>query len=339
MVSSQPIYLSILIPVHNQSHLLKQLLASIFTPANSNLPFEVVVCDDGSQEPIESALVLHRSLRIIRHSTPRGAAAARNSAAEKALGEVFLFLDADTVLIEGSLQHLVARFQAEADLMAINGGADLEPANPEAGFTVRYRAMIDHVQQNIRAPRECSFFTPRCGAIRKEIFFKAGRFSESFAGATVEEYEFGHRLTRFTPIRFDRKVGVKHHYSGFWKNSKNYFVRVRAWMALFMKRRQFDNYGACTGSAGLGSILALFWAPGLLLPTPLRELVVLSSLSGFFFGYRDIFGWSLRLKGPLFFLQSVLLTWWLCCLIVPGAMLGALDSVRTIAPASHRERA
>jgi hypothetical protein len=251
-----------------------------------------------------------------------------------ARGSVFLFLDADTLLNAGSLHHVITRFGAEPDLGAVNGGADIEPANPESGFTARYRALLDHVQQNIRAPEECSFFTPRCGAIRRELFLKAGRFNEAFAGATVEEYEFGHRLSQIAPIRFDAQLGVKHHYAGFWKNSRNYFTRVRGWAALFMTRRQFDNYGSATGAAGAGSVLALLWIPALALPTPFRELLALVSICGFLYGYRDVFGWSLRLKGPSFLLQSVVLTWWLCCMIVPGAALGMLGGLRTRATSS-----
>ena len=267
------------------------------------------------------------AIRLVTHTASRGAAAARNSAADHAHGAVFLFLDADTSLHAGSLPHTIDRFRADPGLAAVNGGANLDPANPKAGFTPRYRAMIDYVQQNIRAPQKCSFFTPRCGAIRRNIFFQAGRFDETFIGAAVEDYEFGHRLSGIAPIHFDERLSAKHHYAEFWKTSRKYFTRVRGWASLFMTRRKFENYGAATGAAGIGSIFGLLWIPALALPNPFREALILTSLAGFCAGYRDIFGWSLRLKGVPFLFRSVFLTWWLCCVIVPAAILGMLDGI------------
>jgi len=317
------VYLSILIPVLDQAEQLRKLLATILTPENSALPFEVIVCDDGSSEPLTVA----SPVRLIRHDVAHGASAARNTAASEAQGQVFLFLDADTLLLRGSISHVIARFQVEPDLAAINGGAHLEPADPESGFAARYRALIDHVQQNIRAPQTCSFFTTRCGAIRKELFLASGRFNERFRGATVEDYEFGHRLAGLAAIRFDPKISIQHHYGGFKRICRNYFTRVRGWTALFVKRPNFDNYGSATGAAGIGSIMGVLWLPALLLPAPMRSIAAAISFGGFFLGYRDIFFWSYRLKGLLFLVRTVAITWFLCWVIVAAAVLGALQGI------------
>jgi len=317
------VYLSVLIPARDQTPLLGKLMGTIFTPENSGLPFEVIVCDDGSLAPIQ----LDPGVNVIRRATSRGAAAARNTAASQARGEALLFLDADTLLAPGSLAHTITRFQTDPALVAINGGAHPDAANPESGFTAQYRAFIDHVQQNLRAPEECSFFTTRCGAIRRDAFFANGGFNEDFTNATVEDYEFGHRLVRVAPIRFDSKLSAQHHYGSFQATAKNYFVRVRAWASLFTRRQRFDNYGSATRAAGIGSALSLLWVPALLLPSPARELGVAVSLLAFFYGYGDIFYWSLRLKGPMFCLKSILLTWILCWVIVPAAALGMLQGI------------
>lgn len=324
MDASEAPVVSIIVPVYNQTHLLKKLIRSIVETAG-NVPYEIVVTDDGSRELVRPAIEPMPQLKILRHETSRGAAAARNTAVAASRGEILFFLDADTILIPGSMIRVGERFKNEPDLGALNGGGAADPANPEDGFTPRYRAMIDHIQQDIRAPEICSLFTPRCGVIRRKHFDAAGGFDPKFPGASVEEYEFGYRLSRVTPIRFDAKIGVRHHYAQFWKNSRNYFTRVRLWMALFFHRRRFDNFGSCTGSAGFGSIFAFLWIPFLVLPPPLSCVGVLVSLSVFAWGYRDVFYWSFRLKGPMFFIKSILITWWLCIMIVLAAILGALD--------------
>ncbi len=326
---SRPPYLSILVSVHNQSALLRGLLQSIFDTEPSDAAYEVVVCDDGSTQPVFEQVEPQIRLRVVRHMVAMGAAAGRNSAARLASGDVFLFLDADTVLKAGSIEHLIQRFTNETELGALNGGAELHAANTRDGFTPQYRALIDHVQQNLRNPMACSWFTARCGAIRRNLFFQAGCFDELYLGASVEEIEFGHRLSLLTPIRFDAGFSVSHHYAHFWKNTRNYFTRTRYWAGLFAERRRFENYGSATGHAGLGSILALAFIPSFLFPAPLPYLCFIVSLAGLYWGYRDIFRWSLQLLGPSFFFRTVLLTWWLCLPVVAGAGFGFLDYVRT----------
>lgn len=322
-------YVSILISVHNQDKFLRGLLRSIFYTTSIGSAFEVIVCDDGSTLPVLEENESEPRLRVVRHKVAMGAAAGRNSAARLASGEVFLFLDADTTLKPGSIEHLIRRFSEDTGLGALNGGAELHAANVDDGFTPQYRAMIDHVQQNLRNPEACSWFTARCGAIRRNLFFEAGCFDERYHGASVEEIEFGHRLSKLTPIRFDAGVSVSHHYAHFWKNTCNYFTRTRYWAGLFAERRKFENYGSATGYAGLGSVLALAWVPSFLFPFPVPYLCFIVSLAGLYWGYRDIFRWSLQLLGPSFCFRSVLLTWWLCFPVVAGAGVGFLDYVRT----------
>ncbi len=342
-------FLSIIIPVHNQTTLLKKLIRSILDEPMPLGSIEILVTDDGSASPVVPDQLLDADrisrsaapsvgvydadratscLRIVRHDSSRGAAAARNTAADAAAGEILLFLDADTILETGSLLRVHDRFQAEPALGAINGGGSMDPANPEDGFTARYRALLDHIQQNRRAPSTCSFFTPRLGAVRKKFFVACGRFDPAFPGASVEEYEFGHRLTRLCPIGFDPEVNVRHHYQRFWKNCRNHFNRVRLWMPLFWKRKKFENFGSVTRSYGFGSgfgFLAAAIAPFVCLSVPAAAGFV-ACFFLFLAGFAELFLWTIRLKGYVFLVQSVLLSWWLCLFIVTGAVAGTVDT-------------
>ncbi len=316
---------SFIIPVHNQAHLLKKLIRSIVETAGRDIRYEIVVTDDGSREPVEKEIPPLPDLKFVRHASPQGAAAARNASVAASKGDLLFFLDADTMILPGAISRVVERFKNDPELGALNGGGALDPANPEDGFTAQYRAMTDHVQLNIRSPEISTLFTPRCGVIRRRHFEAAGGFNSKFKGASVEEYEFGYRLNRITPIRFDPNVSVLHHYSRFWKNAKHYLFRVRMWMHLFHGRKKFDSLGSCTGSAGAGSIAGVLWIPCLFLPSPVSTISALICLAAFAWGYRDIFYWSARLKGPVFFAKTVALTWWLCFMIVIAAGLGTID--------------
>lgn len=327
-------YVSIIIPVHNQTALLKKLLRSVWAedvPAGS---FEVIITDDGSATPVAPDLTdaefpsSRAKMAVIRHDRARGAAAARNTAAAAATGEVLLFLDADTIIETGTLKRVYERFRAESALGAVNGGGAQDPANTEDGFTPRYRALLDHIQQNLRAPAACTFFTPRLGAIRRKFFEACGRFDPSFPGASVEEYEFGHRLSAHTPIAFDPNLNVRHHYQKFGKNNRNFFNRVRLWMPIFWKRREFENFGSVTSYYGFGSVFGALAFPFLgmsLMGCPYSPWLFAATFGAFFACYAELFWWNLRLKGPLFFVQCVILSWWLCLFITAGAIVGTLD--------------
>lgn len=334
MTSTAAPYISIIIPVHNQAHLLKKLLRSIWAedmPAGS---YEVIVTDDGSASPAAEALSAGgfldgRTIRLLRHERSKGAAAARNNSCEQATGEVLLFLDADTILERGSLRRVYDRFRNEPSLGAVNGGGSMDPANPEDGFTPRYRALLDHIQQNRRAPASCTFFTPRLGAVRKKYFDACGRYDPNFPGASVEEYEFGYRLAKLTPIAFDPEINVLHHYQKFWKNCRNFFSRVRFWMKLFRKRKKFENFGSVTSYYGAGSVFGAVAA--VLAPFVCTCWAVAGAwivCFALFLGcYAELFVWTLRLKGPVFMVKSILLSWWLCLFITAGAIAGAADAL------------
>ena len=326
-------YISIIIPVHNQAHLLKKLLRSIWAedmPADS---VEVVVTDDGSARPVAEELagdplISGKPIRMLRHEKGRGAAAARNTCCDAAGGEVLVFLDADTILERGSLRRVYDRFQSEPQLGAVNGGGSMDPANSGDRFTPGERSVLDHIQQNRRVIQSCTFFTPRFGAVRKKYFEACGKYDPAFPGASVEEYEFGHRLAKQCAIECDPQINVLHHYQKFGKNCRNFFVRVRFYMPIFWKRGKFENFGSVTSYYGAGSVFGAVSAA--LLPfvcaCPIIAGAFLLTFILFLACYAELFVWTWRLKGPVFTLQSILLSWFLCLFITVGALAGTADA-------------
>ena len=73
------------------------------------MPDEVIVVDDGSDPPLEVAIGSEQ-LRVLRHDSPRGPAAARNTGWRAATGEVVVFLDSDCAPRQGWLGPLLAHF-------------------------------------------------------------------------------------------------------------------------------------------------------------------------------------------------------------------------------------
>jgi len=109
--------LSVLIPARNEERNLARLLPSLL--AQTGIDFEVIVYDDASVDG--TAGVVSRAgdsrVRLLRgHGPPQGWVGkvyALYQASREARGDVFLFLDADTVLRgPGALARIAARFAA-----------------------------------------------------------------------------------------------------------------------------------------------------------------------------------------------------------------------------------
>jgi poly-beta-1,6-N-acetyl-D-glucosamine synthase len=96
---------SILIPAHNEQEIIGDAIAGAL---DQDYPdFEVIVIDDGSTD-LTAHVAATTAARLIRHDCNRGKAAALNSGAAAARGEVIVTCDADGYLDRQALRHLVA---------------------------------------------------------------------------------------------------------------------------------------------------------------------------------------------------------------------------------------
>lgn len=87
---------SVIIPTRNRPAWLPRAVASALDQAAPGI-LEIVVVDDGSDPP--ASLAPHAQLRLLRHPTNRGGAAARNTGLRAARGNWVLFLDDDDELL------------------------------------------------------------------------------------------------------------------------------------------------------------------------------------------------------------------------------------------------
>lgn len=87
--------LSIIIPTRDRPQLLPRAVQSALSQTMTDL--EVIVVDDASTQPVD--LPADPRLRVIRLSTPRGGAGARNVGTEAARGRWIAYLDDDDCLL------------------------------------------------------------------------------------------------------------------------------------------------------------------------------------------------------------------------------------------------
>jgi glycosyltransferase involved in cell wall biosynthesis len=96
--------IAVIIPVHNGARFIADAIASI--RAQTALPDEVIVVDDGSTDVTVRCLdALQPGLRVLSQPN-RGPSAARNLGRRAVQADLVAFLDADDTWSPGTLQHL-----------------------------------------------------------------------------------------------------------------------------------------------------------------------------------------------------------------------------------------
>jgi len=88
--------LSFIIPAHNEEYYLGATIQAVSTAAREvGVPFEVIVVNDASTDQT-AAIAEANGVRLV-HVQNRQIAATRNAGARAARGDVFFFVDADTL--------------------------------------------------------------------------------------------------------------------------------------------------------------------------------------------------------------------------------------------------
>jgi cellulose synthase/poly-beta-1,6-N-acetylglucosamine synthase-like glycosyltransferase len=179
--------ISFIVPAHNEERVIGPTLASIHAAAREAArPYEIIVADDSSTDGT-GTLARREGARVVSVRC-RQIAAARNAGARAALGDIFIFIDADTTV---SAQTLGASLRA-LEQGAAGGGATfvLEGRIPLHG-----RVLARLVRASMRAGRLAAGCYLFC---RRDAFEGAGGFDERLFA--TEEIALSQALKRSGPV-------------------------------------------------------------------------------------------------------------------------------------------
>ncbi len=160
---------------------------SAIVPA-TNAPSTLAACLaalDASAEPPDEVIV-------VEQAAAPGPAAARNEGAERAGGDLLVFVDADVVVHSDALARIRRAFADDEGLDAVFGSYDDTPAAD--GVVSGFRNLLHHhVHQT--APGQATTFWAGLGAVRKSAFEAEGGFDAArYPAPSIEDIELGMRL-------------------------------------------------------------------------------------------------------------------------------------------------
>jgi len=172
--------LSIIIPAVNEAHNLRRLLPDL----SKKFPgAEVIVVDGGS---IDGSPQVVQQFPFVRFfETPRGRARQMNAGAREALGEILLFLHADTSLPNGALEAIR---KALADPQIVGGRFEVELDSSQPIFqTIAYFINLLRSRPDLIATGDQAVF------VRRKVFSAMDGYPEI---PLMEDVEFIKNLKR-----------------------------------------------------------------------------------------------------------------------------------------------
>ena len=101
--------ISVIIPTFNRNAQCKRAIESVLI---QSVPCEIIIVDDGSEEPIQfSGETGIHIIKFVRLHDNRGVSAARNRGVRESSNNILCFLDSDDVWLPNKLEQQIKAYQ------------------------------------------------------------------------------------------------------------------------------------------------------------------------------------------------------------------------------------
>jgi glycosyltransferase involved in cell wall biosynthesis len=196
--------ISVVIPAYNAEKTIARCVQEILNSCSQ--PTEIIVVDDGSSDNTEKVLQeFSCRIKIIRQKN-QGPAAARNTGAKAASGEVIVFTDSDTIPEADWLSEIRKAF-TDKTIKAAAGCYNIANSNSKLSQVIQQELE----QRYMRYKNFIKFGGTYNLAVSKNEFNKVDGFDTSYTAASGEDNDFCYKLLKNkVKIKFLPKAKVKH---------------------------------------------------------------------------------------------------------------------------------
>jgi O-antigen biosynthesis protein len=255
---------TIVMPYFNCADTLPRAIESVL--AQTHVAWQLIVVDDGSDEPLGDLYPGYRDPRVTVFRLPsnRGQAAARNAALSLAESGLIAFLDADNYWDPRFLAVMAAALEANPDRDMAYCGQYLRQDSSGAPVAVRMGDFNPSLIENE------NYIDLNCTMIRKQALDRVGRFDEALGA--LEDWELFLRLIDekapiFVPV-------VLSHYTFDRSTSVTRSAKVATSSMMLMSKRRSQN-GVRTFTAVIDGQTETFWSTSAPAVRPQRSVSII----------------------------------------------------------------
>jgi len=222
------ILVSVIIPTHNRTDMLKRAVKSVLNQTFKN--FELIIVDDASEETTKKVVKKFKDKRIryiYKIREPHNSSSTRNEGIKVARGEFIAFLDDDDEWLPKKLEKQIEFFKKNPEVVLVH----------TEKYTVKDNKLIAKKSANLSGRVNLKDFassgvTPSTAMIKKRCIKECGLFDENLDCAG--DREFWIRISKCGKIGVCPEYLVKYHLHDSYNTSSNnnkkivsekYFIR------------------------------------------------------------------------------------------------------------------
>lgn len=188
--------LSVIVPTLNEEKYIENTLKALRSQDYKS-EYEIIVADSNSKDrTVEIAKKYADKTIVIKE---RGISKGRNAGAAAARGDIFLFVDADTMLLFNGLTE-IEKVLRKKNVVGVS--CPIAPLSAQARDFIFYW-IVNQLSKTSSKTKKAQV-PGICFACRKDAFEKVGGYDESVE--TAEDYDLSERLSKIGKIEFTEKT-------------------------------------------------------------------------------------------------------------------------------------
>lgn len=224
--------ISVVIPALNEEKYIESTLFHI----KKQKPFEIIVADSHSTDKTASIAKKYGAKVVTCERI--NAAAGRNAGAWQAKGDIILFVDADTILMDNVLEIIEKDFEKKHLVGWTCRMCAFSHLWREQTIYNSFSNVLNVLNNRLHKPHSPGIIM----ATRRDAFRKINGFNESLT--TMEDHDCARRLGKIGKFKFSNKTAVftstrRIHSWGNWKMLKIY---TKSYVNYFRKKPVVKNY-------------------------------------------------------------------------------------------------